>query len=99
MPQDTEGPNLERTLSLLRRRAPWIALCFVLAAGAAFGFSKQQTKKYTATASLVFSNNQLSQQVAGLQALNNSNNQQALQSTNVKLVQLGDMASRTASLL
>lgn len=99
MPQDTEGLNLERTLSVLRRRAAWIALCFVLAAGAAFGFSKQQTKKYTATASLVFSNNQLSQQVAGLQALNNSNNQQAQQSTNVKLVQLGDMASKTASLL
>jgi polysaccharide biosynthesis transport protein len=99
MPQDTEGPNLERTLSVLRRRAAWIALCFVLAAGAAFGFSKQQTKKYTASASLVFSTNQLSQQVAGLQALNNSNNQQAQQSTNVRLVQLGDMASKTASLL
>ena len=51
--------SLEQALGLLRRRAPWILLCFVLVAGAAYGFSKHQTKKYTATASLVFNNNQL----------------------------------------
>jgi capsular exopolysaccharide synthesis family protein len=70
----------------------------VLVAAAAFGFSKHQTKKYTATASLVFNNNQLSQQVAGLQAVG-SNNQLAQQNTNLKLVQLGDMAAKTAGLL
>ena len=65
---DTEQTNLslEQVLGVLRRRAPWILLCFVLVAGAAYGFSKHQTKKYTATASLVFNNNQLGQQVAGL---------------------------------
>src|ERR1700730_1200016 len=94
---DTEPANLsiEQVLGVLRRRAPWIVLCFVLVTGAAFGFSKHQTKKYTATASLVFNNNQLSQQVAGLQAVS-SNNQAAMQSTNLKLVQLGDMAEKTA---
>jgi len=94
---DTEQTNLsiEQVLGVLRRRAPWILLCVVLVAGAAYGFSKHQTKKYTATASLVFSNNQLSQQVAGL-AVANSNNQLAEQNTNLKLVQLGDMASKTA---
>ncbi len=97
--QGSEGLNLERALGVIRRRAPWIAICFVLAAGAVYGFSKHQTKKYTATASLVFNNNQLSQQVAGLQALNNSSNQQAQQNTNLKLVQLGDMAEKTASSL
>jgi polysaccharide biosynthesis transport protein len=98
---DTEQANLsiEQVLGVVRRRAPWIALCFVLVAGAAFAFSKQQTKKYTATASLVFNNNQLSQQVAGLQAISGGNNQQALQNTNLKLVQLGDMAAKTAALL
>jgi capsular exopolysaccharide synthesis family protein len=97
---DSEQANLsiEQVLGVLRRRAPWILLCFALVAGAAYGFSKNQPKKYTATASLVFNNNQLSQQVAGLQAVS-SNNQQALQNTNLKLVQLGDMAERTASLL
>jgi capsular exopolysaccharide synthesis family protein len=77
---------------------PWILICLVLVAGAAYGFSKHQTKKYTATASLVFNNNQLAQQVAGL-AVASSNNQQALQNTNLKLVELGDMSAKTAALL
>jgi capsular exopolysaccharide synthesis family protein len=70
----------------------------LLFAAAAYGFSKHQTKKYTATASLVFNNNQLGQQVAGLQPVG-SNNQLAQQNTNLKLVQLGDMAAKTAGLL
>ena len=76
---DTEQTNLsiERVLGVLRRRVGWILLCFVLVAAAAYGFSKHQTKKYTATASLVFNNNQTSQQVAGLQALSNGGSQQA----------------------
>jgi polysaccharide biosynthesis transport protein len=98
---DTEQTNLglEQALSVLRRRAGWIVLCFVLVAGAAFALSKHQTKKYTATASLVFNNNQLSQQVAGLQAVGSSGSQQPQQQTNLKLVQLGDMATKTASVL
>jgi capsular exopolysaccharide synthesis family protein len=90
--------SIEQVLGTLRRRAPWIVLCFVLVAAAAYGFSKHQTKKYTATASLVFNNQQLSQQVAGLQPVGSSN-QLAQQNTNLKLVQLGDMAAKTASLL
>ena len=67
--------RLEQVLSILRRRAPLIALCFLLAAGSAFAFSKHQTKRYTAIASLVFDNNRLNQQVAGLTAVNtNSSN-------------------------
>ena len=97
---DTEQTNLsfEQVLSVIRRRAPWILLCIVVVAGAAYGFSKHQTKEYTATASLIFGNNQLSQEVAGLQAAN-SNDQQAQQNTNLKLVQLGNMAAKTASRL
>jgi capsular exopolysaccharide synthesis family protein len=97
---DTEQTNLslERVLGILLRRAPWIVLCLVLTAGAAYGFSKHQMKKYTATASLVFNNNQLGQQVAGLPVASSSN-PQAQQNTNVKLVQLGDMAAKTAGLL
>jgi succinoglycan biosynthesis transport protein ExoP len=97
---DTEQANLsiEQFLGVLRRRAGWIALCFVLVAAAAYGFSKHQTKKYTATASLVFNNQQLGQEVAGLPVAN-SNNQLAQQNTNLKLVQLGDMAEKTAGRL
>jgi capsular exopolysaccharide synthesis family protein len=90
--------SIEQVLSILRRRAGWILLCFVLAAAAAYGLSKHQTKKYAATASLVFNNNQQAQQVAGL-PVSSSNSQQAQQSTNLKLVQLGDMAAKTAALL
>jgi capsular exopolysaccharide synthesis family protein len=92
------NPDLRQVLGTLRRRALWIVVCVVLAAAAAYGFSVHQTKKYTATASLVFNNNQLGQQVAGL-AVASSNEQQARQSTNLKLVQLGDMARRTARAL
>lgn len=97
---DSEQSNvgIEQVLGVLRRRALWILMCFVLVAGAAYGFSKHQTKQYTATASLVFNNNQLNQQAAGLQPVG-SGNQQAQQNTNLKLVQLGDMAAKTAGLL
>ncbi len=98
MDAERTSGGLERILSVLRRRMQWIVLCCVLVATAAYGFSEHQTKKYTATASLVFSNNQLSQQVAGLQAVD-STNPQAQQNTNVRLVQLGDMAAKTATLL
>ncbi len=98
---DIEQPNLssEQMLAILRRRAGWVLACFVLAAFGAYGLSKHQTKKYTSTASLVFNNQQLGQQVAGLQPVGSNLTQQAQQSTNVKLVELGDMAAKTASLL
>jgi capsular exopolysaccharide synthesis family protein len=73
-------------------------LCLIVVAGATYGFSKRQPKKYTSTATLVFNNSQLSQQVAGLQVVGGTS-QQAQQNTNVKLVQLGDMAAKTAQRL
>jgi capsular exopolysaccharide synthesis family protein len=98
---DTEQANLsiEQVLRIVRRRVGWILLCFVLVAGAAYGFSRHQTKKYTATASLVFNNSQTNLQAAGLQAVSNGASQASLQSTNLKLVQLGDMAAKTAAQL
>ncbi len=53
---------------------------------------------YTATASLVFNNDQQAQQIAGLPVVYNSS-PQVQQNTNVRLVQLGDMAARTAAAL
>ena len=88
--------SLERALSVLKRRAPSIVLCIVLIAGAALGYSEHKTKEYTATASLVFNNNQLSQQVAGLQAVGNNVNQQSQQDTDVQITKLGNMATKTA---
>jgi polysaccharide biosynthesis transport protein len=95
---NTEQTNLslEQTLGLFRRRAPWVLVCVALVAGTAYGFSKHQRKKYTATASLVFNENQPAQQVAGL-PMASSNNPQAQRNTNLRLVQLGDVAAKTAS--
>ncbi len=79
----------------------WVLLCFVLVAAAAYGYSKHQTKKYTATASLVFNNNPLSQQIAGLSSISSGGGSSTLdqQASNIEHVKLGDMAAKTASLL
>ena len=97
---DNEHPGLsiEEILGILRRHGRWVLLSFVLVTTAAFVFSAGKAKRYTATAALVFNNNQLGQQAAGLQPVS-VNNQQAQQDTNVKLVQLGDMAEKTAERL
>jgi capsular exopolysaccharide synthesis family protein len=96
--QESDALNFRQAIGVLRRRLPLIALCVVVVAGAAYGYSKHETKKYTATASLVFSNNPLSQQIAGLPP-SSTTNLLAQQASNLELVRLGDMAARTASLL
>jgi succinoglycan biosynthesis transport protein ExoP len=98
---DIDQPNLsiEEVLGVLRRRAFWVVLCFVLVAGAAYGFSKRETKKYKATAALTFNSNPLSQQIAGLSPTGSSNNALAQEDSNLELVRVGDMAAKTASLL
>ncbi len=99
MQQDqAEGLGLEQALGVLRRRLPLVLLCVVIVAGVAFGYSKHETKKYTATASLDFSQNSLSQQIAGLPA-SSSSTLLAQQASNVELVKLGDMAAVTAATL
>jgi capsular exopolysaccharide synthesis family protein len=100
MRQDADALNLEQVMAVLRRRVPWIVLCVVVVAAAAFVFSKQETKKYTATASLAFSDNPLSQQIAGLSSSSGSvTSLLAQQANDVELVRLGDMATKTALLL
>jgi polysaccharide biosynthesis transport protein len=96
--QGPEALNLEQFLGVLRRRAPWIVLCFVLVTGATYGFSKHETKKYTATASVTFNHNSLSQQIAGLSA-GSSSSALAQQESDLELVRGGDTAAKTASLL
>ncbi len=97
MQQGSGSLSFEQALRVVRHRLPLIALCTVVVAAAAFGFSRQQTKKYTATASIVFNNNPLSQQIAGLPG--NSSNLLVQQAANVELVELGDMAAFTAQRL
>lgn len=92
----SSGPiNLAEALGIIRRRALLIVLCTLLVAAAAYGFSKSQTKEYTATASLVFSDNPLSEQIVGLPP-STTTNLLAQHASNVALVSLGDTAARTA---
>jgi polysaccharide biosynthesis transport protein len=97
-PDHEQALDLEQLLAILRRRAPLIGLCLLIAGAAAFFVSKAQTKKYTATASLVFNNAQISQQVAGLQAVS-TNEARAQQNTNTKLLEIGPTAGQTATRL
>ncbi len=96
MQPSSDRSNFERALDILRRRGLWILLCCILAGGAAYGYSKHQVKKYTATASLLFKSNVLAQQVAGLPTTLST---QAAQGSSLRLVQVGNMAAETASRL
>jgi capsular exopolysaccharide synthesis family protein len=97
--EQTGNVNLEHVLAVLRRRALLVLLCAVALAGAAYGLSKQQTKRYTATASLVFDNSQQNLQAAGLQVVGSGGSQLPQEQTDLKLTQLGDMAAKTAARL
>jgi capsular exopolysaccharide synthesis family protein len=97
---ESEALSRDRGFDVVRRRAPLIAICVVLVAAAAYGFSKHQTKKYKATASIQFSVNSLSEQIAGLPGGNLSTAALAAQqASNVERVSGGDLASQTARAL
>jgi capsular exopolysaccharide synthesis family protein len=94
MEQAPEALDFQRLLSMLVRRLPLIVLCVAVVGGVAYGVSKHQTKKYTATASLSFGTNALEQQVAGVQTPTvNAASQQA---NDVELVKVGSTAEATA---
>lgn len=91
--------SIEQALGVIRRRAPVILLCLVLVAGAAYGYSKHQPKKYTATAAIAFNSNPLDRQIVGLSGSTSPESLLAQQTSNLELVRLGDMAAKTASFL
>jgi capsular exopolysaccharide synthesis family protein len=97
--EDPSRPPILIALGVLRRRW-WLAVvCVAVTGAAAFAFAKTQATRYSATAALVFNETQLAQQVAGLQAVGGSSDVadvQSQQDTNVLLVRLGNMASRTS---
>jgi polysaccharide biosynthesis transport protein len=95
--QESETLSFEQILGVIQRRLLLIMLCFVVGAGAAYGFSKHETKKYTATASVNFSTNPISQQIAGLSPTTNSTLLAAQQTSNIELLGLGAMATKTAA--
>lgn len=98
MQQNSEGLSLEQILDFVRRRLPLILVCVVVVAGAAFAFSKRQTREYTASSSLVFSDGSLSRQIAGLPAsVSSGSSLLAQQANDLELVRGGGTAAKTAS--
>jgi len=98
--QGSEAHGLKQALGVLRHRMPLIVLCVVVVAGAAYGFSRQQTKSYTASASLIFNENPLSEQIAGLPGSSaNSTTLMAEEASNIERVKGGSVAAQTASIL
>src|SRR5579872_5846670 len=89
--------SFQRTLMAIARRAPWIVACVIVAAVAAYGLSKLQTKTYTASAAVLFNPNQPAAELAGLPVTFQSGSQSSIQDTNVLLLRLGDTASKTAA--
>jgi succinoglycan biosynthesis transport protein ExoP len=84
-PELTETPGLVRALRVLRERWLLIALCGVVAAGAAFAYVEHKPNQYTATASLQFTTNSLPSQVAGVGG-GQSLDPEGEKATNVQLV-------------
>lgn len=95
------GLDLEAVLVVLRGRWWIIALITVLVGGASLAFSKQQTKQYTATSSVLFEDPQLSDQESGLQVTPTSPTEDpAIMATNVQLLtQQSGVAAATARVL
>jgi polysaccharide biosynthesis transport protein len=92
-----EEPDLRRILAGLIRRAPLIVACTLLTAGAALVFSLQQTKQYTADASLLFRDPGFDQRLFGSSAPFVDPTREA--ATNISLVSLEAIANRTAATL
>lgn len=79
--------DLERVVGVLRRRWWVVVLLTVVCAGAAFAFSELQHKQYTATASVLFPDQALQQQAAGLQVVPTSPTQDPqIMATNIQLL-------------
>jgi len=97
-PEQQTNVSFEQFLGVLRRRAPWVVACVVLAAGIAYGYSKHKTKQYTATAAVNFVSNPLYQQISGL-STSGGETGLALQASDLELVRLGATAVQTAHLL
>jgi Mrp family chromosome partitioning ATPase/capsular polysaccharide biosynthesis protein len=93
--KDPQPLNVDRALSFLRRRGIWIVICMAMAGLAAYGISKSQEKKYTASAAVIFNEDQLTREIAGLPTT--ATNVLLQQASNLELLDLGNLATKTAA--
>jgi tyrosine-protein kinase len=90
----TQENELQRVLSVLRRRAIPILLAVVVVAGAAVTLSLLQSNRYTASAAILFRSQSLAQELPGSSSPSFDPTTQA--ATNLELVSLERVAARTA---
>lgn len=95
----TERTDFEQALRVLRRRWTVIVLCAVLVGGAAVAFSLRQQKQYTASSSLLFSNDDFSQEIFGSTSALSVQDPTSQQATNLDLASLPTVTARTARAL
>jgi capsular exopolysaccharide synthesis family protein len=87
MMADSGRIDFERVFGVLRRRWWMVVLLTVVVGGAALGFSELQHKQYTATVTVLFPDQALQQQAAGLQVIQNSPSQDPqVMATNIQLL-------------
>ena len=96
---EQEAGGLEQVLTVVRRRWWIIVACFVVAAVASFGYSLTRHKQYTATATLLFRNPGFDQKLFGTAFVAQQLDPAREAATNLDLVGLPTVASRTARAL
>jgi capsular exopolysaccharide synthesis family protein len=87
--------DIERILALGRRRWWVVILAAIVIGAAAYLYSSSQTKKYTATAEIAFQQSSNSTQI--IAGLGSTPNQTPDPESNVKQVQFGATAAKTAA--
>src|SRR5205807_6226494 len=85
-------------LDQLQRRARWIAVCAGLAAIVTYIISRQQTRKYTATAAVQFKRSEPGRSVAALPSTL-ATSPRAQWAANISLVRTREIAAKTAARL
>lgn len=100
-PESTRSQALDSTALLrgLRRRWWIIALCALVAGAAAYLTASSKPDQYTATSSLLFRDDNLTQAVLGVYASNGNQDPERNASTNVQLLTLAPTVQRAAQVL
>ena len=94
-----DNDTLEPLLSVLRRRWRIIVVCLLLGLAASIALSKAQQNEYTASASILFRDPGIDQQLFGYSAFSPSTDQPSQAATNIALVSLPTVESRTSAAL
>ncbi len=93
------GTTLEQLLAVFRRRWRVFPVCAILVAAAALGLSSLERNEYTASSSLLFTTTQYDQELFGTLPAQTQIDPTRQAATNLQLVSLPVIASKTAGAL